>query len=643
MKTLIIILSFFLVSFSLNAEQIKQENFKTYLEAAQKGDANAQYDLAVMYEYGSDANYKDIDKALFWYKRAVAQKFKKAEKALKELEATIERFQKIKLKAEQGDVSAQNALAYHYELGMGVNPNYEEARKWYKKAIAQGHKDAVDHLKRLETIIEANALSGNANRFKDAAEKGDAQAQLNMGIAYARGNGVKQDMQEAIKWWKKSAEQGKPHAAFNVAYAYFRGDGVECNFNECIKWLNKAGDLDEAQFLLCFCYANGYGVERNYKIAVELLKKLVKRGNDEAWVKLANHYITGVGTFEFLELGYACLLCVPETSKSYTQACEIKKQISLDTDAEKFAIEVANKFKTGDFSALENPKLPQSLSIISDTLSKFGRQYYLTISPDIIRLPLQNVDKSQFSDIVFIQVDDKIVLALEIFLKPGELTKEKISEIVNGLNNSGSTKYSYNEKENSIFAPFEGDVSSVNENNCWEMMNSYLNELNRASIFVWIASKTGNLKQAETVANQKFGVEELPNVNVVTYVDSYSIAFSNEHVLVSEYRYFPNTEKLENNTPAFDVYFKNCANAISMAKKVVKQFPTQYEKIGNLDFKTQKFIINDANGNEVESVLYVASKNGLLLKFRVTYKQTATKDMHKFVKKVIEYRTQLNF
>ncbi|MCK9681056.1 tetratricopeptide repeat protein, partial [Haemophilus influenzae] len=40
------------------------------------------------------------------------------------------------------------------------------------------------------------------------AEQGYAKAQFNLGVMYAKGQGVKQDDFEAVKWFRKAAEQG---------------------------------------------------------------------------------------------------------------------------------------------------------------------------------------------------------------------------------------------------------------------------------------------------------------------------------------------------------------------------------------------------------------------------------------------------
>ena len=41
-----------------------------------------------------------------------------------------------------------------------------------------------------------------------AAEQGDADGKYNLGIMYAQGQGVQQDDQQAVQWYRKAADQG---------------------------------------------------------------------------------------------------------------------------------------------------------------------------------------------------------------------------------------------------------------------------------------------------------------------------------------------------------------------------------------------------------------------------------------------------
>jgi hypothetical protein len=45
-----------------------------------------------------------------------------------------------------------------------------------------------------------------------AAEQGNDEAQCWLGMMYAKGEGVKQNHYEAIKWFRKAADQGNDRA-----------------------------------------------------------------------------------------------------------------------------------------------------------------------------------------------------------------------------------------------------------------------------------------------------------------------------------------------------------------------------------------------------------------------------------------------
>ncbi|WP_148132454.1 tetratricopeptide repeat protein, partial [Neisseria sp. HMSC074B07] len=62
--------------------------------------------------------------------------------------------------------------------------------------------------------------------YRKAAEQGLADAQYNLGMMYANGQGVRQDYAEAVRWFRKTAEQGLAEAQYNLGLAYEQGQGV---------------------------------------------------------------------------------------------------------------------------------------------------------------------------------------------------------------------------------------------------------------------------------------------------------------------------------------------------------------------------------------------------------------------------------
>ena len=88
---------------------------------ADNGDAEAQYNLGVMYDEGTSVE-QDLGKAAEWYRKA----------------------------AEQGFVDAQANLGLMYFHGQGVSQDYQAAAHWLNLAVANGDTEAADILKQIQ-------------------------------------------------------------------------------------------------------------------------------------------------------------------------------------------------------------------------------------------------------------------------------------------------------------------------------------------------------------------------------------------------------------------------------------------------------------------------------------------------------------
>ncbi len=76
--------------------------------------------------------------------------------------------------------------------------------------------------------------------FREVAEQGNANAQFNLGVCYAKGIGIGKDEAEAAKWYRKAAELGFAPAQFNLGVCYVKGKGIEKDEAEAVKWYRKA-------------------------------------------------------------------------------------------------------------------------------------------------------------------------------------------------------------------------------------------------------------------------------------------------------------------------------------------------------------------------------------------------------------------
>ena len=170
-------------------ENSSDAGLQFWLKKAEQGDADAQYNLGVLYDNDQGVS-PDYNEAAKWYRKA----------------------------AEQGHEKAQYNLGVLYDLGRGVRQDCSEAAKWYRKA----------------------------------AKQGNASAQCDLGVLYFYGRGVSQDDNKAVKWSRKAAEQGDADAQCNLGVYYYFGRGVRQDYNEAAKWYRKAaeqGDADAIRLL----------------------------------------------------------------------------------------------------------------------------------------------------------------------------------------------------------------------------------------------------------------------------------------------------------------------------------------------------------------------------------------------------------
>lgn len=111
-------------------------------------------------------------------------------------------------------------------------------------------------------LEDADRNLTNVERYKKAAEQGDAISQYNLGVYYENGQGVAKDEAKAVEWFSKAAEQGNVHAQYNLGLCYQDGRGVAKDEAKAVEWFKKAakqGDKD-ARRNLGDCYEHGRGI-----------------------------------------------------------------------------------------------------------------------------------------------------------------------------------------------------------------------------------------------------------------------------------------------------------------------------------------------------------------------------------------------
>jgi TPR repeat protein len=115
----------------------------------------------------------------------------------------------------------------------------------------------------LEQHTDTPAASSAKMLPHTRAAQGDAEAQLQLGLRYAEGDGVIQNDKEAAKWFELAAKQGLSEAQYQYGLALLQGRGVVQDYKAAFSWIEKPAQRGhaKAQYSLGDLYRYGTGTE----------------------------------------------------------------------------------------------------------------------------------------------------------------------------------------------------------------------------------------------------------------------------------------------------------------------------------------------------------------------------------------------
>jgi TPR repeat protein len=197
-----------LIHMPVNAGDMWQQLFQENLARAEAGEADAQYEVGIMYLKGQGVE-QDRGQAVHWLTAASKSGHEPSAAKLRRMEDQQDKFQKLLKKAEAGDTQTQYEVAMMLLKGRGVDKDEAQAAKWLSKAAEQGDEKAITRL----GIVNYKGEIGRPDYAKafDLFSKVKSEsvlAQYYLGEMYAEGKGVKRDYQEAIAWYQKAADGG---------------------------------------------------------------------------------------------------------------------------------------------------------------------------------------------------------------------------------------------------------------------------------------------------------------------------------------------------------------------------------------------------------------------------------------------------
>jgi hypothetical protein len=163
------------------------------------------------------------------------------------------------------------------------------------KSIASMEKDIEkkrEELKRNEgASVEGDDVShlDDASRQKADSNPTDAEEQWILGQRYEIGDGVPQNDETAVYWYRKSAEQGNPEGQWQLGLMYEFGEGLPENKKEAAKWYRKSAEQNDAtgQYFLAYAYKEGKGVPQNFIEARAWFSLSKSNGDEDAEGKMS--------------------------------------------------------------------------------------------------------------------------------------------------------------------------------------------------------------------------------------------------------------------------------------------------------------------------------------------------------------------
>jgi TPR repeat protein len=228
---------------------------------AEGGDATAELKLARAYESGVGVT-QDDRLATLWYEKA----------------------------AEQGNAEAQDALGARYLIGQSVQQNKNEAVKWFRQSARQGNANAMYHLGAtyyngdgvgvdfsLSYAWFLLAEEGGNQRAREAVKRAESElkpiaidrAFEQIAEMYEEGGSLRENHDEAARWWSKAAARGDRDAQVGLALSLVRGSGSPSDISRGRKICNEAAKdhNHRAEYCMGYIFQHGFGVKRDAKKA----------------------------------------------------------------------------------------------------------------------------------------------------------------------------------------------------------------------------------------------------------------------------------------------------------------------------------------------------------------------------------------
>ena len=204
------------------------------------------------------------------------------------------------LAALREDSRAQYFLGDMNLRGQGCEASMGKALMWFNLAATQGEpgalSNAVNIAKQLsakenkEVKIQISYFFEAKKIFQIAQYGDDPKSMSELGVMYAAGRGVVQDIELAIAWFHSSMAHDYSEAYFNLGFAYETGQGVNQNLSEAVSMYELAastGSTNAKYYLARLIEKNQF---QQKKSAINLYESAAIEGHLLAQLRLAEYF-----------------------------------------------------------------------------------------------------------------------------------------------------------------------------------------------------------------------------------------------------------------------------------------------------------------------------------------------------------------
>lgn len=144
------------------------------------------------------------------------------------------------LAANEGHANAQYRLSICYEQGYGVQKNPNMANEWLEKAVQNGSSPAIIHLSEIKNKQKDTSLPSSPpiQQSNDVivTQQQSPEELFNLGNSYYKQN----DYEKALYYFEQAANRGYAEAQYQLGIGYEWGNWLPKDRDKAIYWLSLA-------------------------------------------------------------------------------------------------------------------------------------------------------------------------------------------------------------------------------------------------------------------------------------------------------------------------------------------------------------------------------------------------------------------